>query len=73
MDRLSPQVAKMAANRLFRWHLDQAKLEVGQLRKTIRRLIATGVPQSELMHILESDAWHLELAACMSTCLKGEA
>ena len=65
MNRLAPQIASLAATRLFAWHREQAKIEVGPLRQTIRRLSVAGVPNDVLARILESDQWQLELAKCM--------
>jgi hypothetical protein len=72
MERLEPEIATLAANRLFSWHREQAKREVAPLRKTIQRLVKAGLPLPDLQRILESSQWQIELASCMAIYLKGE-
>jgi len=66
MSGLSPTIAKLAATRLFAWHREQAKLEVGPLRKTIMRLQKAGVTHDVIMQALQSEQWQIALAGLMT-------
>ena len=62
MARLSKTLAGLATKLVHERHQDEARLEAYQLRKSLDRLLARGVGESELLTALGHDHWENRLA-----------
>ena len=62
MARLNKALAGLATRLVHERHQDEAKLEAHQLRKTLERLLARGVGESELLAALNHEHWQNRIA-----------
>ncbi len=66
MARLSKTLAGLATKLVHERHQDQAKVESHQLRRTLERMLARGIGESELLTALGHDHWENRLALRMA-------
>jgi len=62
MAPLSKSLAGLATKLVHERHQDEAKVEAHQLRKTLERMLARGISDTELLNALNHDHWQNRLA-----------
>jgi hypothetical protein len=81
MGKLSKQLAGLATKLVHDRHQDEAKVEANQLRKTLERLMARGIGESELLAALNHNHWQNKIALRIAesevtsestTCIKNQ-
>jgi hypothetical protein len=63
---MSKALAGLATRKVHERHLDEAKVEAHQLRKTLERLLVRGIGESELVAALNHDHWQNRIALRMA-------
>lgn len=66
MARLSTPLAKLATHLVHERHKREAKIEAQQLRRTLERLVARGLTDTELLNALQHDHWENRIAVRMN-------
>jgi len=62
MARLSKTLAGLATKLVHERHQDEAKVESHQLRKTLERMLARGIGESELLAAPGHEQWQHKIA-----------
>jgi len=66
MARLSKSLAGLATRLVHQRHQEEARIEAQQLRRTLERLMARGLSDSELQNALQHDHWQNRIAVRMN-------
>jgi len=66
MVRQSKKLAGLATKLVHERHQDEAKVEAHQLRKTLERMLARGIGDTELLAALGHEHWQNKIAIRMA-------